>query len=104
MTKKLMLGIFLASLFLMANLGVAAERPSPTPVIAKIGAVPSDCGCLKKDKVPTPLGLRPDVLANKPDLMPVYLDCHWVCGWFRCGWGWCYDCVRMCFDENGNML
>jgi hypothetical protein len=93
MTKKLMLGILLASFLLLTNLAFAGEGSPLGPTIAKISPAPSDCGCLKKDKVPTPLGLRPDVLANKPDRTTLYHNCGWVCGWFWCGWGSCYDCV-----------
>ena len=109
MTKKLMLGIFLASFLLLTNLALAGERSSPGPAIAKIGAVPSDCDCLKKDKAPTSPGLKADVLIEKPDrinMQPGDCGYEWVCVrycnfWPSCGpvyyghcleWRWMYVC------------
>lgn len=89
MTKKLMLGIFLASLLLLTNLAFAGEKSSPTPAVTKMEAVSSDCGCLKKDKVPAPVGLESDVLVKKPDLTKfcpggAFVRCY------RVAWGqWC---------------
>jgi hypothetical protein len=88
MTKKLMLGIFLASFFLMTNLAFAGEGASQGPAIGKMGAVPSKCDCLKKDIAPPSPGLRPDVLTDRPDL--VTFCWH---GWYHCyrayGQTWC---------------
>ena len=101
MTKKLMLGIFLASLLLLTNLAFAGEKSSPVPAIAKVDAVSSDCNCLKKDKAPTSPRLRPDVLPANPSLIPHTPPCTWylVCvryctTWPGCG-GYSYgDCMQ----------
>ncbi len=91
MTRKLMLGIFLALLLLSPSQLLAGEGPSPGPTIAKLGAVPSDCGYLKKDKATTSPGLRPDVLIDKPNRT---IDQHGVECWEECygafGHRWCF--------------
>ena len=89
MTRKLMLGIFLASFLLLINLAVAVERSSSGPAITKVAAVLSDCDCLKKDSAPPSAGLKADVLVEKPSRAippgPCWLECYWA-------WGvkWCF--------------
>ena len=104
MTKKLMLGIILASLFLMTNLALAGERASLGPTIAKTTTVPSDCGCLNKDKALTSPGLKADVLPESP-ILTVYQCRHRVCGWrYVPNWGWDYRCwcLDFAFRWTGN--
>jgi hypothetical protein len=102
MTKKFMLGIFLASLLLMANLAFAGDRSSPAPVIAKMGLVPSVCGCLNKDKTPTSPGLKPDVLTGNPNRAPSHRNCWWECWWY---WDpnigdYIWDCMWVCSGQS----
>ena len=81
MARKLILGIFLASLLLLTNLTFAGERSSPAPAVTKMAEAPSDCDCLKKKSaVPSP-GLRPDVLVKKPNRMVKMTDCPPPCYW-----------------------
>ncbi len=88
MTRKLILVVFLALVLILPSQLLAGERPSPGPTIAKVGAVASDCGCLKKDKAPTSTRLRPDVVIDKTDPMAMDID--------RGDCRYAYVCVRYC--------
>gem|GEM_PF-4349816 len=101
MTMKLILGVFLALVLLLPSQLLAGEKPSPGPTMAKLGTVPSDCGCLKKDKAPTSLGLRPDILTDKPSRAPAWYGCPppctRVCRWlYFHDQGWVWRCVCEC--------
>jgi len=95
MTKKWMLGIFLASFLLLTNLALAAESSSPGPAVTKMDLAPSDCGCLKKDKAPASPGVKADVLVENPshaERCPPWG--HYVC-WYSWipGQGLVYRCA-----------
>ena len=82
MTMKLMVGILFFSLLLLTNFALAAERSSSGPAVAKLGAVPSDCDCLKKDKAPTSPGLKADAFNGGPLQTVKQMPClEWRCRW-----------------------
>jgi hypothetical protein len=114
MTKKWMLGIFLALFLLLPNLALAGEGSSPGPTITKIGAVPSDCGCLKKDLAPPSPRLRPHALVENPSLTVNNMGCtgqycqlfcqHAYCHGYHGIWGPCYVCECMCWGPSNPSL
>ena len=95
MTKKWILGIFLASFLLLTNLALAGERTSPEPATTKMSAVPSDCDCLKKDKAPTSPGLKADAFNGGPLQTVKQIPClEWRCHrvWDQYYHRWVYRC------------
>ena len=104
MARKLILGIFLASLLLLTNLTLGGEKSSPAPAIAKVDVVSSDCDCFKKDSAPPSPGLRPDILDESParankQCWYCYEYCVVYVPFYGC-LAWDTRCIWICADAD----